>query len=356
VRFHHVPPVLPLAPRPRPGELRSGWLRRVAGANGVPFPELLHALTTTLPDHLVDTLSLDYRVPRACCDAIARWCRLHPSCVERLDLAQLFPAMPADWFVHDPDACSRTGLTHFDPIPRLRFCVACVREQQRRGDVVHLRATWSLAWLTHCPDHHSWFMETCVGCHRSDVLDFAKTAQGVLCCHYCGASLNLSMRTARWQSPVLHLQQTLLACSLMQRPDPLWVGRCGPRAFLQLAHDLLQLMMQRDEHDRGVLADYLPERDWDFPRLRLRAHHRFPMLSACERFALLSAVTAVLLGSSVESPRPIDPLHRLWQVLTPPRRRALVTAARRWPRRIRERVLAAKLGRHSTVSMHRSTI
>src|SRR4051812_19795667 len=31
-----------------------------------------------------------------------------------------------------------------------------------------------------------------------------------------------------------------------------------------------------DEHDDAVLADYLPERDWDFPRLRLRAHHRFP--------------------------------------------------------------------------------
>lgn len=64
MRFHHVPPVLPLAPRPRPGELRSGWLRRVAAANAVPFPELLDALTTTLPDDFVETLSLDHRVPR----------------------------------------------------------------------------------------------------------------------------------------------------------------------------------------------------------------------------------------------------------------------------------------------------
>jgi TniQ protein len=356
VRFHHVPPALPLAPRPRPGELRSGWLRRVAAANGVAFPELLHALTTTLPDGLVDTLNLDYGVPQACCDAIARWCRLHPSSVERLDLAHLFPATPAGWFVHDLDACSRTGLTHFDPIPCVRFCVACVREQQERSDVVHLRATWSLAWLTHRPDHHCWFMETCVSCHRPDVLDFVQTVHGVLSCHYCGTSLNLFMRSARWQSSVLSLQQTLLACSLMQRPGPSWVGRCGPRAFLRLAHDLLHLVMQRDEHDCSVLADYLPERDWDFPRLRLRAHHRFPTLSACERFALLSAVTAVLLGPSAASPRTIDPVHRLWQVLTPPRRRALVTAARRWPQRIRERVFAAQAGRHSTISIHRSTI
>ena len=107
--------------------------------------------------------------------------------------------------------------------------------------------------------------------------------------------------------------------------------------FLRLAHDLLQLVMQRDEHDCSVLTDYLPERDWDFPRLRLRAHHRFPTLSEWERFALLSAVTAVLLWPSAASRRPIDPLHRLWQVLTPPRRRALVTAARRWPQRLRKR-------------------
>jgi hypothetical protein len=288
----------------------------VASANAVTFPELLHAFTTTLPDDLGETLPLDYRVPQACCDAIASWCRVHPSVVERLDLAQLFPLTPADWFVHDPDEFWRTGLTHFDPVPHPRFCVACVREQHGRGEVVHLRATWSLAWLTHCPDHHSWFLDTCAGCHRSDAFDFAQTAHGVLCCRYCGVPLNLPMSTARPQSRVLHLQQTLLACSLMERPDPLWVGRCGPRRFLQLTDDLLQLVMLRDEHDRGVLADYLPERDWDFPRLRLRAHHRFPTLSACERFALLSAVTALLLGPVTPRPRSMDPLLRLWQLLT----------------------------------------
>ncbi|MEP7303885.1 MAG: hypothetical protein ABJA98_00070 [Acidobacteriota bacterium] len=134
----------------------------------------------------------------------------------------------------------------------------------------------------------------CVRCYRSDALDFRRTTHGVVCCRYCGASFNLPRGTARRPSPVLHLQQTLLACSLLQQPNPFWVGRCGPRAFLQLTHDLLQLVMLRDEQDRAVLADYLPERDWDFPRLRLRAHHQFPTLSAGERFALLSAVTALV--------------------------------------------------------------
>jgi hypothetical protein len=43
-------------------------------------------------------------------------------------------------------------------------------------------------------------------------------------------------------TPALQLQHTLLACSLMQAPDSSWVGRCGPRAFLQLTHDSLQLV------------------------------------------------------------------------------------------------------------------
>jgi hypothetical protein len=44
----------------------------------------------------------------------------------------------------------------------------------------------------------------------------------------------------------------------MQAPDSSWVGRCGPRAFLQLTHNLLQLVMLRDEDDRAILADQEP--------------------------------------------------------------------------------------------------
>jgi hypothetical protein len=107
---------------------------------------------------------------------------------------------------------------------------------------------------------------------------------------------------------------------------------------LQLTHDVLQLVMLRDECDAGVLADYLPERDWDYPRLRLRAHHQFPTLSACERFTLLSAVVAVLRGTVTPGSRAMDPLVRLWQVLPPHRRETLAKQGRRWPQRIRGRL------------------
>ena len=176
-----------------------------------------------------------------------------------------------------------------------------------------------------------------MGCGRSDALDVGAAGDGRLHCRFCAASLDLPAHTATL-TPVLQLQHTLLSCSLMQTPDAAWVGRCGPRTFLRLTHDLLQLVMLRDDHDAGVIADYLPERDWDYPRLRLRAHHQFPTLGACERFALLSAVVALLRGTVTPGPHAMDPLVRLWQVLPPYRRDALAKLGRRWPKRVRGRL------------------
>jgi hypothetical protein len=227
----------------------------VAAANALPFAELLDALTTILPTPLDDTIRLDCRGTRRLCEALAAWCRLDVSRIEVLDLTHLFPLTPSDWFVHEPD--TPLSVTRFEPVLRLRFCLACLREQQRGGIAFHLPATWSLAWLTHCPHHHTWFQDACAGCSRSDALDVGAAEDGVVRCRFCAASLDWPAYTGAL-TPVLQLQHTLLACSLMQPPDSSWVGRCGPRTFLQLTHDLLQLVMLRDEHDAGVLADYLP--------------------------------------------------------------------------------------------------
>jgi hypothetical protein len=72
------------------------------------------------------------------------------------------------------------------------------------------------------------------------------------------------------------------------------------------------------------------ERDWDYPRLRLRAHHQFPALSGCERFAVLSAVVALLRGTVIPGARGMDPLARFCQVLTPEGREGLAKLGRRW--------------------------
>jgi hypothetical protein len=260
-------------------------------------------------------IPLDCRGPRSLCETLAAWCRLDVSVVERLDLVYLFPVTPPDWFVHHAETF---GVARFEPVSRVHFCLTCLHEQQRSGAPFHLPAAWSLAWLTHCPRHQSWFRDACSSCYRSDALDFRAAARHVPGCRFCGASFTLPARSVPL-SPVLQLQHTLLACSLSQAPDTSWAGRCGPRTFLQLTHDLLQLVMRRDESDSGVLADYLPERDWDYPRLRLRAHHQFPTLSACERFALMSAVAALLRGTSAPGPRAMDPrlaCGSCWHLIT----------------------------------------
>jgi hypothetical protein len=326
----------------------------VAAANALPFAELLDALGTLLPPPLDDDIRLDCRSPRRLCETLGAWCRLDVSRVEALDLGFLFPSTPSDWFVHEPDTFAMSA-PRFEPVARLRFCRACLREQRSGGTAFYIPAAWSLAWLTHCPRHCSWFQDGCVGCGRSDALDMGVAEYGLLRCHSCGASLDLPAHTATL-TRVLQLQHTLLACSRLQAPDSWWVGRCGPRAFLLLTHDLLQLVMLRDEYDAGVLADYLPERDWDYPRLRLRAHHHFPTLSACERYALLSAVVAVLCGTVAPGPRAMDPLIRLWQVLPPERREVLAERGRRWPQRIRRRLLNAMAGGASTIQLHHYTI
>jgi len=110
-----------------------------------------------------------------------------------------------------------------------------------------------------------------------------------------------------------------------------------------------RLVMMRDERDQAFFADYIPERDWDYPRRRRRAQHHFPTLSVSERLVLLSAVTALLRGPSAADIRAVDPLRRLWQVLTPHHRHALAVAGRRWPQRIRVRLFDAMAGRHSTI-------
>jgi hypothetical protein len=35
-----------------------------------------------------------------------------------------------------------------DPSLRLAFCCLCLREQQQRGEPLHMRAEWAFAWLT----------------------------------------------------------------------------------------------------------------------------------------------------------------------------------------------------------------
>jgi hypothetical protein len=180
---------------------------------------------------------------------------------------------------------------------------------------------------------------------RPNAFDFDAAHQALLACRFCGTSMDVPLPAAAHSAfaDVFRLQTTLLACAQGHAVDRAWAGRCEARTFLGLIRDLVTLVASRDAHGTAVLADYLPERVWDYPRLRIREHQRWAMLSSIERLILMSAVIALLRGprGQAEEVRAEDPLHRLWPALSPSQRDTLRRRARRWPIAIRRRLVNA---------------
>ena len=95
---------------------------------------------------------------------------------------------------------------------------------------------------------------------------------------------------------VFRFQRTLLACASGRPVEPAWVGPCAPGALLGLSRDLLGLLASLDADGGTVVAEYLPDRGWEFPRLRRCRCRPWVLLSIGERLSLISAVVALLRG------------------------------------------------------------
>jgi hypothetical protein len=97
-----VPDVLPLAPRPLQGELRSSWLLRVASANALTLRELMDALAARHPGAGIDDAFLDDGLPARVARALAQFARLPESVVHGLDLTDQLPGCPGAWMLRAP--------------------------------------------------------------------------------------------------------------------------------------------------------------------------------------------------------------------------------------------------------------
>ena len=233
MHLHHVPHTLPFAHVPWSGELRTAWLHRVAAANIVPFQELLAAFATRLPAEPPTDVWFDDALPPTVCERLAAWCRLPRSAVAMLDVSRAYPLAGADVWTTEPETWWHAAPLTLDPALRLAFCALCLREQRDRGEPLHLRAEWSLAWLTHCPRHGTWLLNDCFHCMRADALDFTAARQQVLVCRFCGASVDLpiSARDALSLDETFRLQRTLLAGARGYAVDADWVGPCRRAPF-----------------------------------------------------------------------------------------------------------------------------
>ena len=100
----------------------------------------------------------------------------------------------------------------------LAYCVHCLREQTERGEPAHLRAEWTLAFLTHCPQHRDVLWSCCSDCRDVASLGWG-LGRGQPPTRGCGRCA-LRPEIAFWEAPqplsrreerVLALETALLA-------------------------------------------------------------------------------------------------------------------------------------------------
>jgi 5-methylcytosine-specific restriction endonuclease McrA len=130
-----APAELALAPRPLEGELTSSWLYRVAAANLVEVEELLSALLDLYPEvHSRSNICLDYGIAPAWSRALAIWCRLAESRIDKLDLARVFPGRHLNLFVHGNGAFSSGRDSGGGSVWWMAFifCPRCLDQQGQR--------------------------------------------------------------------------------------------------------------------------------------------------------------------------------------------------------------------------------
>src|ERR1700758_3241999 len=90
-----VPEVLPIAPRPIPGELISSWLLRVSFANGLTLAQLIEAIETRFPGISLQRAFIDDELSPRARSAIAKFLRVPEGKVKAQELAQRFPMLIA---------------------------------------------------------------------------------------------------------------------------------------------------------------------------------------------------------------------------------------------------------------------
>ena len=92
----------------------------------------------------------------------------------------------------------------------------------------------------------------------------------------------------------------------------------SPGTFLRLVRDLLTLLTSLDADRCFVLAEYLPDREWEHARLRRRGYRHWVLSSIGERLSLTSAVVSVLRAHRrrrTAGRDACDPFQHLWSAM-----------------------------------------
>ena len=331
--FIFLPAHLPMAPRPLQKELLSSWLGRLAAANALGFEELLDVLRVRLASS-----------PRAG------------------SFRRRFRALELWWFNHETnlfyDAKNR-----LIPQPQILpgYCVHCLREQTQRGEPAHLRAEWTLAFLTHCPQHRDMLWFCCSDCR--DVVSMGwGLGRGQPPTRGCGRCA-LRPEIAFWETPqplsrreerVLALETALLAAVASEGrraqrvADPRWVGVVKPEDFVRLVGELMAMLSWPDACGGTHLLAHLQQGSCSAHAyvsgpLPLGSQ-AFGRLRQQERFELLAGVVKLLGTGPVEEDQPRgdpNPFCCVYGPMSASGRRKFLARLQSWPERVRVKALAA---------------
>ena len=222
-RIAFVPEVLPIAPRPIPGELISSWLLRVSFANGLTLPQLIEAIETRFPGLSLRSAFIDDRLSPGARFALAKFMRLPEDKVKAHELAQQFPMLPPEWILRpvnwDPGSPDRFAQGR----ARYAFCPLCLREMISGTQTVWIRSEWALVFQTHCARHRIPLFERCAACFEEDpLLPITNGSPAIASCWKCGSAL--------------------LSYTAGFPPNPRWAGQSSVQAFFEKLRNRIQYL------------------------------------------------------------------------------------------------------------------
>lgn len=278
-------PVLPLAPRPLPGEGVLSWVRRVAARYDLDAPGLVALLCPPgVKRHPSHVTALDWTGEAGLDQALAVAARLHPG---RIAALRPIPGDPA----------------RAPPLYRVwtAWCNHCVRDDVARHGEVYERAVWRLGWCVACPVHGCRLGEACPSCLMGEYSFRAVAGRMRLVCGICRGPVDtvppakegrpfgrVATALAELVAPkvdaaVLVLQEMLLAASTAGTAPsgPLGFG-LNAEAFLSLACSLAAPSTWPLRSRPGMAPE--PDQDMGTPG----------MLSVAEMHRRLGDLTTVL--------------------------------------------------------------
>ena len=295
---------LPVAPRPKPGELISSWLGRTAARydmDGAAFRPLL------LPDdgHGRDRLDLQLTADEV--TGLADAFRLPPERVAALDLTQAWPRVAVDWLPGVGRKMRARG--NLD----LSWCRKCLEEgHSSSGTYLDREAALPLCL---CHRHQHWRVDCCQHCSPDNPPRFVWDRGAVeLACGDCRRLLRTPGRpiwAECWGNDDRHMGRKFeimlvfercLRSGLLGHPVRIeGVGRVEPAEFLALVEDLTRALLAPNRSSTSLINRY----GCDF--LRIEPDHRptdwrerpYPELGPMTRAWVLSAIIAIVSGGTI---------------------------------------------------------